>query len=223
MKRQFAVMILVFSLTLLIVGAAEESTTAPPLANEVWKAHGGENWAKVKEVRFNFVVEQEGKQLFSAQHVWNVPAGTDHVKWKDKQGTDHDVTVNVVKPPEDEAGKAAYARWVNDSYWLIAPLKLRDPGVKVQADGSKDLNGTAAETLRVSFEQVGLTPTDQYVLYVDPQTKLLRAWDYVPNPGPGMQATWEKYQQLGGLNLATEHNFNGKTVRFTDLQVAADK
>lgn len=200
--------------------AAEDSASnLPPLAVDLWKASGGDNWSKIKEIDFSFVVEQEGKQLFGAQHRWNVAAMTDAVKWKDKEGKDHDVTANLSKPASDGEEKTAFARWVNDSYWLLAPLKIRDQGVKVEAGGPKDLSGIQVETINLSFENVGLTPTDRYVLYIDPQTKLPKAWDYIPQTGTGMQATWEKYQNFGGLVLATEHNFNGKTIRLADIKV----
>ncbi len=38
-----------------------------------------------------------------------------------------------------------------------------------------------------------------------------------------MQATWEKFQSFGGLNLATEHHFDGKTIKLTDIKVVTDK
>jgi len=60
---------------------------------------------------------------------------------------------------------------------------------------------------------------DAAVIYIDPQTKLPKAWDYMPASGNGLQATWEKYQTFGGLTLATEHNFNGKTIRLADIKV----
>ena len=224
MKLQIAVIVSLLALTAAAARAADEpSSEGQQLATDLWKASGGENWAKVREVRFTFVVEQEGKPLFSAQHVWNVAAGTDQVKWKDKQGKDHQVTANLFAPPSDDEGKAAYARWVNDSYWLLAPLKIRDHGVKVEMGGLKDLNGVTCETARLKFDNVGLTPTDQYVFYIDPKTKLPRAWDYIPQSGTGMQATWEKFQSFGGLNLATEHNFDGKTIKLTDIKVVTDK
>lgn len=224
MKPHIAVIVSLFAITAATPRAADESSEkGQQVATDLWKASGGENWAKVKEVRFTFAVEQEGKPLFSAEHLWNVAAGTDEVKWKDKQGKDHQVTANLAAPGSDEEGKAAYARWVNDSYWLLAPLKVRDRGVHVEAGGQKDLNGVTCETMRLKFDKVGLTPTDQYVFYVDPKTKLPLAWDYIPESGTGMQATWEKFQSFGGLNLATEHNFNGKTIKLKDIKVVADK
>lgn len=220
MKPHITVIVSLFAMAASIACAAEESADkGPQLATDLWKASGGESWAKVKEVHFTFVVEQEGKPLFSARHVWKVAAGTDEVKWTDKQGKDHQVTAHLAAPPSDEEGKTAYARWVNDSYWLLAPLKIRDRGVKVEAGGPKDLKGVTCETVRLKFDTVGLTPDDQYVFYLDPQTKLPRAWDYIPKSGEGMQATWEKYQTFGGLNLATEHNFNGKTIKLADIKV----
>jgi hypothetical protein len=213
---------------LFLSAAATQAADAPAdkaqqLATDLWKASGGENWGKVKEVHFTFVVESEGKPIFSAQHTWNVAANTDEVKWKDKQGKDHQATANLMAPASDGDEKTAYARWVNDSYWFLAPLKIREKGVKVEAGEPKEIGGVTCETLRLSFGQVGLTPTDHYVLYLDPKTKLLHAWDYIPKTGDGMQATWEKYQTFGGLNLATEHNFNGKTIKLTDIKVVADK
>jgi plastocyanin len=219
MKTHFALIISLCAMAATARAAEESADKGHQLATDLWKASGGENWGKVKEVHFTFVVEQDGKQLANAQHVWNVAAGTDEVKWKDKEGKDHQATANLTAPASEGDEKTAYARWVNDSYWLLAPLKVLDAGVKVEAAGAKDLNGTNCETLRLSFERVGLTPTDQYVFYLDPQTKLPRAWDYIPQSGTGLQATWEKFQNFGGLNLATEHHFNDKTIRFADVKV----
>ena len=199
-------------------GAAPADEKAQQLARELWQASGGGHWPTVTEIRFTFIVEQEGKQLASAEHHWNVAAGTDHVKWKGKE-----VTVNLRTPAQDDDSKAAYARWVNDSYWLLAPLKVLDPGVKLTYEGPKDCGGAQCETLRLSFEQVGLTPGDQYVLYIDPETKLLRAWDYVAKPESITHGTWEKYETFGHLKIATEHNFGGRIIRFADVQVTATK
>jgi hypothetical protein len=219
MKTVTAFVIALFLLMAAGAPAEEAAGNLPPVAVDLWKASGGDNWSKIKEIDFNFVVEQDGKPLFSAAHRWNLGAGTDSVKWKDKKGEEHDVMVDLAKPPTEGAEKDAYARWVNDSYWLLAPLKIRDKGVKVEAGGSKDLNGTSVETINLSFDNVGLTPTDRYVLYIDPQTKLPKAWDYIPATGSGLQATWEKFQNFGGLTLATEHNFSGKAIKLTDIKV----
>jgi hypothetical protein len=196
--------------------AEEQDAKAQQLAHDVWKASGGENWPKITRLQFTFVVEQDGNERARVVHDWDVRKGTDHVKWKGKE-----VTASLANPPQDEEGKAAYARWVNDSYWLLAPLKVLDPGVKLAHEGTKEIDGTACEVLRLSFDQVGLTPTDQYVLYIDPQTKLLRAWDFVADSGKVTSGTWEKYEDFAGLQLATEHKFGGSMIRFVDVKATA--
>src|ERR1044071_4216710 len=224
MKPHIAVIVSLIGLTMARSGAAETAADkGEQLATDLWKASGGENWAKVEEVHFTFVVEQEGKPLFQAQHVWNVASGRDEVKWKDKEGKDHQFSANLAAPASEGDGKTAYGRWVNDSYWLLAPLKIRDRGVKVEAGEPKDFNGVTCDTLRLKFDTVGLTPTDQYLFYIDPKTKLPLAWDYIPQSGTGMQATWEKFQSFGGLNLATEHNFKGNTIQLADIRVVTKK
>ena len=217
MKPLVAAFVALF-LTTIAFASDQPDAKAQQLARDVWKASGGENWGNISRLQFTFVVEQDGKELARAEHDWDVKKGTDYVKWKGKEAT-----VTLANPPQDEDGKAAYARWVNDSYWLLAPLKVLDPGVKLTHEGTKEIDGTACELLRLSFDQVGLTPSDQYVLYVDPQTKLLRAWDYVSAPEKVMHGTWEKYEDFAGLKLATEHNFGGRMIRFVDVKATAAK
>ncbi len=213
--KSVLLLVLLFSSAAVTFGQ-DADAKAQQLAKDVWKASGGQSWSNAKRLRFTFVVEQDGNRLASAEHDWDVLAGTDHVKWKDK-----DVTVTLAAPAEDEASEGAYARWTNDSYWLLAPLKVLDPGVKLAYEGAKEMDGVSCETLRMSFEQVGLTPGDQYILYVDPQTKLVRSWDYSSGAEPMMHGTWEKYQTFGGLQLAMEHNFDGKMIRFENVEVIA--
>ena len=214
MKRLLSGMVALFFIVAAPLQALSPVDEAQELARQVWKASGGENWDNVKELRFTFIVEQEGKELARAEHHWNVAAGTDRVKWKGK-----DVTVNLAAPAQDEDGKAAHARWVNDSYWLLAPLKVLDPGVKLSTEGTRAVGEAQFETLRLAFEGVGLTPGDQYLLYIDPQTKLVRAWDYIPTPDKVVHGSWDKYETFGGLQLSTEHEFGGRIIRFADVSV----
>ncbi|MDQ3197658.1 MAG: hypothetical protein M3Q46_00480 [Verrucomicrobiota bacterium] len=203
------------SLPLVSIQAAENNGDAAALADAVWKASGGEIWDKVKSIDFTFTVEKEGKTVASAEHHWEVPTWSDSVKWKGK-----DVLVNLANPGTEEDSKEAYARWVNDSYWLLAPLKLKDRGINLTAEGTKEIGGAERKVLRLSFGEVGLTPKDQYLLYIDPKTNLVSSWDYMPEPGKSMHATWTDYQKSGGLTLATDHQMDGGIrIRIKDLKV----
>ena len=197
----------------------DKAGKADQLAKAVWKASGGEHWPNVKEIDFTFAVEKSGTIVMQAEHHWDVAAQTDEVKWKGK-----DVKVNLADPAQDADAKAAYARWVNDSYWLLAPLKLRERGVKLAAEGTKEMDGAKREVLQLSFDQVGLTPNDHYLLYIDPATKRVASWDYMPKPGVTSHGTWEDYKQSGGLTLATNHKMQGDVrIRILNLNVVDAK
>lgn len=219
MKRLLAAF---FALSLLPFGnlrAADNSPSGGALADAVWKASGGENWPEVKTIDFTFAVEKGGQTVASARHHWDVAAQTDRVQWKGK-----DVTVNLASAGTDEDAKAAYARWVNDSYWLLAPLKLKDRGINVSEEGTKEIDGAQREVLHLSFGKVGLTPNDQYRLYIDPKTNLVGSWDYMPEPGKLMHGSWSDYQKSGGLTLATDHQMDGGVhIRILNLKVTSDR
>ena len=221
MNKFFAfIFIAIWALAPLPLRGEDQPAGAAQLAQAVWQASGGEHWPQVQTIDFTFAVEKGGQTVASAEHHWDVAAQTDHVKWKDK-----DVTVNLVAPASDENAKAAYARWVNDSYWLLAPLKLKDQGVNVADEGKKKMDGTECAVLRLSFGKVGLTPNDQYRLYLDPKTKLISSWDYMEKPGESsMHATWTDYQKSGGLTLATDHQMDGGVrIRILNLKVTTAK
>ncbi|MBA3832518.1 MAG: hypothetical protein H0X34_11630 [Chthoniobacterales bacterium] len=201
------------------VCVADEAAQGKHLAQEVWQASGGPNWSNVKTIDFTFAVEKNGKIVAQAEHHWDVATQTDEVKWKGK-----DVTVNLADPASTEEAKAAYARWVNDSYWLLAPVKLKDRGVRAISEGTKESDGAKRDVLRLSFAKVGLTPNDEYRLYVDPATKLVTAWDYLPKGEKGMSGTWENYEKTGGLTLATDHKMDGGVrIRILNLKVTSAK
>jgi len=220
MKKFLALGFMVASAALAnLASAQDQAGDAAALAQAVWQASGGENWSNVQAIDFTFAVEKGGQTVASAQHHWDLTAQTDHVKWKDK-----DVTVNLAAAASDDNAKAAYGRWTNDTYWLLAPLKLKDRGINLAAEGKKEMSGTECEVLRLSFGKVGLTPNDQYRLYIDPKTKLVTSWDYMPEPGKSLHATWTDYKKSGGLTLATDHQMDGGVrIRILNLKVASKK
>jgi len=219
MKRaRIPLVVSLVCLTMLAAAPATGDDAAMKLAHDVMKATGGDNWSKVKRIEFTFnVVDKDGKPAMAAKHDWDVRAGTDTVTWKDKT-----VTVKLMDKNDDGDAKAAYQRWVNDSYWLLMPLKLLDGGVKLAHGGTQEVEGQKYEVLNMSFEGVGLTPGDKYNLYIDPQEKLVRRWDYMPSAEKKTSGTWDGYEQFGPLKLATKHQFGERQINFSDVKVEAE-
>lgn len=199
---------------LISLASAALADEATALADAVVAAAGGDHWPQVKTLDFTFNVAQGDKVLLSAAHHWDVWKNTDAVTWKGKSAT-----VNLNEKNDAGDAKEAYARWVNDSYWLLAPLKLRDRGTTLTAQDEQTVEGEKLLGLQVAFEKIGLTPGDHYNFYIDPKTHLVRRWDYMPSSAKKIPATWENYQNFGGLQLATEHKMGDKRIYFTDVKV----
>jgi hypothetical protein len=96
--------------------------------------------------------------------------------------------------------------WINDSYWLVMPWKLQDPGVNLTYVKSEQLSdGTMADILQLTFSAVGVTPENKYWLYVDKESHLIAQWAYYQNYNdaePKFLKPWNNYQKAGNILLS---------------------
>jgi len=124
--------------------------------------------------------------------------------------------------------KNAYAAWVNDTYWLIEPYKLRDPGVNLSYAGEEKLDGKTYDKLALSFGNVGLTPGDRYTAYINRDTHLMDRWAYIlqdmPKDGPATVWKWEGWQKYGNIMLAPHRTQVGadRKLELGDIAVPAE-
>ncbi|NGY37083.1 hypothetical protein FQU23_006095 [Flavobacterium sp. XN-5] len=96
--------------------------------------------------------------------------------------------------------------WINDSYWLVMPWKLQDPGVSLTYVKTAKLpNGKTADILQLTFSAVGVTPENKYWLYVDKEDHLIKQWAYYKNfndAEPKFLKPWNNYQKVGNILLS---------------------
>lgn len=160
-------------------GHAGEKTPSH-VVETVWSHLGGRAaYEKARVLEFVWVVEKDGAVVAARRHLWDRYTGAYVLGTRDKEtGDSLDVYMDVHKktgtvlrngvPLGDEDSpkhvENAYAAHINDSYWLVSPTKLEDPGVELSVAESDSATGLAV--LHLSFEKVGLTPGDQYWLYV---------------------------------------------------------
>ena len=107
----------------------------------------------------------------------------------------------------------AYGRFINDTYWLLMPAKMQDPGVNLGSEGEADKDGKTFDVVRVTFGQgVGRTPQDTYWAYVSKDSGLMERWEFVLT---GQEAkdraafTWTDWQTVGGVRLSLEKSAPG--------------
>lgn len=228
---------------------APSDERARALVDEMIQAMGGQgSWEQARYLRFDWVVEVEGKEVAHVRHLWDRYEGRYRVEWTARDGKKLAVLFNVntraghvwvdgqPAAAEDEKKylEAAYGRFINDGYWLLMPWKLKDPGVKLDYVGETELDGQTYDLLHVSFGQVGLTPGDQYWAYINRQTHLMDRWAYFlesfkDKGAPALEKAtpwrWLRWEDVGGgLHLAREkvEVDQNRRISFPVLQVLKD-
>lgn len=189
-----------------------QSPQVQPLADRVMAALGGqEAWDATRYLVFDFA----GRRT----HWWDRYTGRHRLEGTTRDGESYLVLEDVDdqgeagrawfqgKPAEGEKAaellKNAYAAWINDTYWLLAPYKLRDPGVNLSYAGRESVDGVNYDKLQLTFESVGLTPGDTYWMYLHPETGRVDRWAYVlegQEPPPTVWE-WRGWQPYGSAKI----------------------
>jgi hypothetical protein len=214
-------------------------TSADSLAYRVIEASGGlDAWESLPALAWEWAVVQDSVERIRTYHLWDKRRDRARVEWPvgedsvavavlspstfDPEAPVGEVAINGV--PQTGAGREerlvqAHRRFVNDGYWLLAPLKTLDPGVRRSVDST-----SIRQVLALSFEGVGLTPGDRYWLDVDPVSGAMTGWTYQLE-GDSTQSRWEWIDPIdvptpqGPLRLATLKVKDGEgTIILTDPQ-----
>jgi hypothetical protein len=202
----------------------ESDPEAITLADEVMESMGGRAaWDSTRYISWNFFGrrsllwdKQSGDVRIdvpgdSAIYLINVNADTGRVQMRGEEITQADSLAKYV-----EQGKKI---WVNDSYWLVMPYKLKDSGVTLKYVGEDTTQtGDAADVLELRFQNVGFTPQNKYQVYVTKDDKLVKQWAYFSEAAmdtPNFVTPWEDYQEYNGIKLAGNRGQRG----LTDIQV----
>ena len=216
--------------------AAGPDPKAQAVADRVTQALGGaEAWNAVRYLRFDFAVEVEGQVKLTRSHTWDKWTGRYRLQGKNKEGQAFLVLMNLNtkqgsawldgQPVEGEALQKqlenGYAAWVNDTYWLLMPYKLRDPGVSLSLAGQE----AGCDKLLLTFDGVGLTPKDKYWVWVNQKSGLVDRWDYVlkGEAGPPTSFEWRGWRPYGKVQLADDRREpkSGRRIFFPVLELPA--
>ncbi|PSQ80545.1 MAG: hypothetical protein BRD46_03975 [Bacteroidetes bacterium QS_8_68_15] len=223
---------------------------ADSMAMQMYRAHGGpEVWDDVPALAFTFAMGRDVKGADTtrqrvARHWWRRSDGAYRVQWNEGPDSTYTAVFNTNEfsrePPtgraalngtrldsaaEQRALRQAHVRYANDSYWLLAPLKLFNDGVNRSLAADPAQADSTNRALHLSFDQVGITPKDQYWLTPDSTTGRLARWTFAlqgmgPDQPPGV-FRWTGYAPFstpaGSLTLSTrKENVGGPRVIYTD-------
>lgn len=190
---------------------AGSDTAAIRIADKIMQAMGGRQaWDNTRYLSWNFFDvrsllwdKQTGNVRIevprdSTIYLINIQEDTGRVMKQGRQITHPDSLAKYV-----EEGKKI---WVNDSYWLVMPFKLKDTGVTLTYMGEDTLQGgDKADVLKLQFEDVGFTPNNKYLVYVDKDEPLIKQWAFFPQASmdtPRFVTPWADYKKYGSILLS---------------------
>jgi hypothetical protein len=194
---------------------ANSDPAAVELADSIMVAMGGwKNWQDTRYISWNFfgvrnLVWDKYQQLArveslkdSITYVVDLKDLSGKVWVKEQLITDADSLSKMLRK--------AKSIWINDSYWLVMPFKLKDPGVTLKYLGEDTLmNGDRCNLLQLTFDNVGDTPQNKYLVYVDLKDNLIKQWAYFSNAtqdSANFLRPWDNYKQYGKILLSADRS-----------------
>lgn len=201
---------------------------AVTVAQRMLEALGGwEAWQQTRYLRFGFVVERDGEpSAVPPQHLWDRWTGDYRVEGIRRIGEEETMgmvlfnvqTMDGSAYTRDAAGNwqavdddelAGWLDWgngrfTNDTYWLLMPYKLQDPGVILESEVSETIDEVEYRVVHLSFDNAGRSPGDQYWAFIHPETWLMERWAYIleGQEPPRVEWAWTEWGPYGRLMLS---------------------
>jgi len=149
--------------------------------------------------------------------------GKHHIKWdKEKNSVnvswgEQDIYLDLNQNKESYSllEYKAYEYFVNDTFWLIAPFKVRDNGVVRKYVDIKEGRG-----LLVTYTSGGVTPGDSYLWILD-ENGFPKAWRLWTSNVPvgGLELSWDGWIKMNDTWFSTLHEGSILDLTVTDMVV----
>lgn len=197
---------------------ANSDPAAVELADSIMEAMGGrENWDNTRFISWNFFgnrnliwdKKEERARIESMKdsitYIVDLNTSSGKVWVKGQQLMEGDSLNKMLKK--------AKSMWINDSYWLVMPFKLKDSGVTLKYMGEDTLKtGGRCNILQLTFSNVGDTPQNKYLIYVDLKDNLVKQWAYYNNASQdsaNFVRPWDNYKKYGDILLSADRSDGG--------------
>ncbi len=190
---------------------ADSDSMAIVLANKVMEAMGGyESWKDTRYIAWTFL----GRRRL----MWDKYTGDVRINSLKKPlkilVNIHSMEGKVMKEgkvisnPDSVEKYLEMGRqiWINDSYWLVMPFKMKDTGVTLHYLGEGETkSGIPSHVVALTFENVGVTPKNKFKVWIDKQSNLVRQWAYFRHArqdSANFVMPWNDYKKYGEIMLS---------------------
>lgn len=209
--KRFFIAVAIFLIVLIGVGyfmheplpEGKVGLEAERLTDKVEKAINKSAWDSTVAVSWTFAGTHS--------YVWDKKRDLVQLIWKDNKvifntrtlkGVAYENEIKLFGDQEEKMIQKGWENFANDSFWLIAPFKLRDTGTErsiVVLDGDT--------CLKVTYTSGGVTPGDSYVwlLEEDGTPKAWKLWVKIIPVG-GIEYGWNEWiTTTTGARISTLH------------------
>jgi len=186
------------------------------IADRVMQAMGGrKNWDNTHYISWTF---------FGARKLlWDKWHGDVRIEFTKDPQTIYLVNINSHKGKALKQGvevtqpdslakelKRAEAIWINDSYWLCMPFKLKDSGVTLKyLREDSTMTGDQSDVLQLTFANVGVTPQNKYEVWVNRSNNLITQWAYFrenTQDSASFIRPFDNYRQYGHVMMSGDRS-----------------
>ena len=194
------------------------------IADKVMDAMGGRaKWDETRYIGWKFFGRRK--------HIWDKWTGNARIEYNDSNRVVFNINTmegKIMINGEESTSPDSLTKyldrakraWINDSYWLVMPFKLKDSGVTLSYVGEDTTQaGDAADVLSLTFKEVGVTPQNKYHIYVDKADHLVSQWAFfssAEDAEPRIVNPWSEYRIYNDQIMLSGDRGRGK---MEDIQV----
>jgi hypothetical protein len=232
-----------FTTLAVLMAAAAAAQQADATARRAIEVMAGPAWEKARYFEFTMAVDRGNERAAAFPQRWDRVTGEYRVSGRDQKGNDFVVVMNsktrkgrawlngeeVKDSRLDETLALGYRRFVNDTFWLLMPLTMLDPGAHRTAEGERtDSCGRTWDVVKLTYDNGGFSPGDTYWAWINRDSGLVEEWDMklagVPDEEPPLSVMFHDYARFEGVLISTRRELRNKnqTVRIEALRVAAE-
>ncbi|MEM6631088.1 MAG: DUF6503 family protein [Bacteroidota bacterium] len=192
------------------------------------EAHGGlDRWQSYKTLKYDLEV-QRGEDAKTEHSVIDLQHRYERILYPTYEigydGSEYWYHADSI--PEDHPDPKFY---VNLQFYFFAlPFVLGDPGINYEDLGQRNFQGKAYNVVKITYQSgVGTASDDQYFLYLDPDSHMLKLLLYsvtyfnAENATKYNAAVYEEWQEVNGLMVPakmTSHKWDAEKEEIGDVR-----
>lgn len=181
-------------------GAAVDAPSAPeeppriaveqsehPFASPIERAHGHARWIDAEVFESGLTIRFGGQTLFDGTMTMTTDMGRVRLAASDGPVVVWDGTDAWVAPADAAIYEPRF-QVLTWPYFLAVPMKLRDPGARLEPLGEQRLLDAPHDAARLTFDSgVGDTPDDWYIVYREAGSNRVKALAYIVTYGTALE------------------------------------